>query len=52
MGKDKKNLDELKKALKTISKSEQEKVRGGSSDKEKDRDKNRWNSGLGGIVPQ
>jgi hypothetical protein len=50
MGKDKKNLDELKKDLKTISKSEQEKVRGGSSDK--DREKNRWNSGLGGIVPQ
>ncbi len=52
MGKDKKSLDELKDDLKTINKSEQEKVRGGNSDKEKDKEKNKWNSGLGGIVPQ
>ncbi len=52
MGKDKKSLDELKKEIKTIDKKDQEKVRGGSSDKEKDKEKNKWNSGLGGIVPQ
>jgi hypothetical protein len=50
MGKDKKTLDELKADLKTLNKSDQDKVRGGSSDKAKER--NKWNSGLGGIVPQ
>lgn len=52
MGKDKKTLDELKDDLKTINKRDQEKVRGGSSDKEKDKDKRKWDSSLGGIVPQ
>ncbi len=52
MGKDKKTLDDLKDDLKTINKNDQEKVRGGSSDKDKDKEKNKWNSGLGGIVPQ
>ncbi len=52
MGKDKKSLDELKDEIKTINKSEQDKVRGGSSDKDKEKEKNKWNSGLGGIVPQ
>lgn len=52
MGKDtKKSLDELKDDLKTINKSEQDKVRGGTG-KDKDKEKNKWNSGLGGIVPQ
>jgi len=50
MGKDKKSLNDLKDDLKTLDKKDQEKVRGGSSDK--DKEKNKWNSGLGGIVPQ
>lgn len=45
-------MDELKDDLKTINKRDQEKVRGGSSDKDKDKDKRKWDSGLGGIVPQ
>lgn len=52
MGKDKKSLNDLKDDLKTLDKKDQEKVRGGSSDKDKDKEKNKWNSGLGGIVPQ
>ncbi|MCB0568777.1 MAG: hypothetical protein KDC66_03390 [Phaeodactylibacter sp.] len=48
MGKSKKNLDDLKKDIKTIKKDDQNKIVGG---KKGDKNKN-WNNGCGGIVPQ
>ena len=47
MGKSKKNLEDLKKDLKTIKKDDQKKIVGGKN-------KNKWNNGNGcsGIVPQ
>jgi hypothetical protein len=47
MGKSKKNLDELKKDLKTIKKNDMDKIVGGKKGKNKN-----WNNGCGGIVPQ
>jgi hypothetical protein len=46
MGKSKKNLDDIKKDIKTIKKDDQKKLIGG-----KGKNKN-WNNGCGGIVPQ
>lgn len=50
MGKSKKNLEDLKKDLKTIKKDDMNKIVGGKNDK----NKNKWNNGngCGGIVPQ
>lgn len=50
MGKSKKNLEDLKKDLKTINKDDMNKIVGGKNDK----NKNKWNNGNGcsGIVPQ
>ncbi len=48
MGKSKKNLDDLKKDLKTIKKVDMNKIIGGKNDKAK----KKWNSGCGGILPQ
>ncbi len=48
MGKPKKNLDDLKKDLKTLKKKDMKKIVGGKDDKKK----KKWNNGLGGIVPQ
>ena len=45
MRKSKKKLDDLKKDLKTLKKKDMKKIVGGKK-------KNKWNSGLGGIVPQ
>jgi hypothetical protein len=47
MGKSKKNLDDLKKDLKTIKKKDMGKIVGGKKSKNK-----KWNNGCGGIVPQ
>lgn len=47
MGKDKKNLNDVKKDIKTIKKEDMKKIVGGK----KDRD-NKWNNGCGGILPQ
>ena len=47
MGKSKKNLDDLKKDLKTIKKNDMNKIVGGKKSKNK-----KWNNGCGGIVPQ
>ena len=47
MGKSKKNLEDLKKDLKTIEKKDMKKIVGGKN-------KNKWNNGSGcsGIIPQ
>lgn len=47
MGQSKKNLDDLKKDLKTIEKKDMKKIIGGKN-------KNKWNSsnGCSGIIPQ
>ncbi len=46
MGKAKKNLDDLKKDLKALKKTEMKKIVGGKKKKRK------WNNGCGGILPQ
>ncbi|AEE52373.1 MAG TPA: hypothetical protein PLC89_02745 [Haliscomenobacter sp.] len=43
---EKKNLDDLKKDLKTVKKEDMKKITGGKKD-----GKN-WNNGCGGIIPQ
>ena len=50
MGKDKKNLNDLKKEkdLKPIPKGDMSKITGGKNDK----DKKKHNNGCGGILPQ
>jgi hypothetical protein len=48
MGKSKKNLDDLKKDLKTIKKDDMNKIVGGKDKK----NTKKWNNGCGGIVPQ
>ena len=48
MGKSKKKLDDLKKDLKTLKKKDMKKIVGGKNGKKK----KKWNSGLGGSVPQ
>ena len=47
MGKDKKNIDDLKKDLKTLKKEEMVKITGGKKGKDKSS-----NNGCGGILPQ
>lgn len=47
MGKAKKNLDELKKDLKEVKKTDLKKIIGGKKDKKK-----WWTNGCGGILPQ
>jgi hypothetical protein len=42
---DKKNLDDLKKDLKTVKKDDMKNIRGGKGGKN-------WNNGCGGIIPQ
>lgn len=46
MGKTKKNLDDLKKDMKTIEKKDMDKISGGK------KGKNKKYNGCGGIVPQ
>ena len=46
MGKSKKNLDDLKKDLKSLKKTDLKKIIGGR------RKKKKWNNGCGGIPPQ
>jgi len=48
MGKDKKNLEDLKKDLKTLNKEEMSKIVGGRKGKSNDQ----WNDSCGGILPQ
>ena len=48
MRKKKRNLDELKKSLKTVNKKDMKNIRGGKKIK---KGKN-WNDGCGGIIPQ
>ncbi len=48
MGKDKRNLEDLKKDLKSLKKEEMTKIVGGR----KGKSKNQWNDGCGGITPQ
>lgn len=43
-----KKLEDLKKDLKTLQKKDMKKIVGGKNDKKK----NKFNNGLGGIVPQ
>lgn len=49
MGKDKKNLEDLKKDLKTLNKEEMTKIVGGRNGKS---NKSQWNDSCGGILPQ
>lgn len=47
MGRSKKNLDDIKKEIKSIKKEDMKKIVGGKKGKKKS-----WNKGCGGIVPQ
>ena len=47
MGKSKKNLDKLKKDIKTIKKDDMKKIVGGKKGKN-----DKWKNGCGGILPQ
>ncbi len=47
MGRSKKNLDDIKKDIKSIKKEDMKKIVGGKKGKKKN-----WNNGCGGIVPQ
>jgi hypothetical protein len=46
MGRSKKNLDDIKKEIKSIKKEDMKKIVGGKGKKKN------WNKGCGGIVPQ